>query len=80
MIASITGLFSARDSIVLREDGTFVMRITDEQLAERVAVVVADASGERIAVRGDLAAGDRVAVRGAEALQNGQSVTVQTGT
>ncbi len=69
-----------RDSIVLREDGTFVMRITDQQLAERVAVDVADASGERIAVRGNLAAGDRVAVRGAEALQNGQSVTVQTGT
>ncbi len=66
-----------RDSVVLREDGAFVMRINDDDKAERIAIEMSDASGERIAVRGDLAPGDRVAVRGAEALDDGQSVTVQ---
>ncbi len=67
-----------RDSIVLREDGTFVMRINDEKQAERVSVEVADANGERIAIRGNLSPGDRVAVRGAEALQHGQLVVIQS--
>ena len=69
-----------RDSIVLREDGTFVMRITDENRAERVTIQVADAAGQRVAVRGELQPGDRVAVRGAEALDDGETVAVRTET
>ena len=69
-----------RDSIVLREDGTFVMRINDENLVERVTIEVADANGQRVAVRGALKPGDRVAVRGAEALDNGELVAVHTET
>ena len=67
-----------RDSIVLREDGTFVMRINDQDRAERIAIEVADTDGERIAVRGNLKPGDRIAVRGAEALDDGKAVAVQT--
>lgn len=69
-----------RDSVVLREDGAFVMRINDDAKAERVAVEVREASGDHIAVRGALQSGDRVAVRGAEALDDGELVAVQTET
>ena len=69
-----------RDSVVLREDGAFVMRISDDAKAERVAVEVREASGDFIAVRGALQSGDRVAVRGAEALDEGELVAVHTET
>jgi len=69
-----------RDSIVLREDGAFVMRINSDQIVERVSVEITESSGDNVAVRGDLESGDRVAVRGAESLEDGELVTVQTET
>ena len=69
-----------RDSVVLREDGAFVMRINDNARAEQIAVEVREASGDLIAVRGALKPGDRVAVRGAEALDDGNVVAVHTET
>lgn len=66
-----------RDSVVLREDGTFVMRINDEARAERVAVEVSEASGDDVSVSGALQSGDRVAVRGAESLDDGELVAIQ---
>ena len=69
-----------RDSVVLREDGAFVMRINDDAKAERVAVEVHEASGDDVAVRGELKSGDRVAVRGAESLDDGEFVAVQAET
>jgi len=69
-----------RDSVLLKESGTFVMRINDDAKAELVAVEVSEASGNNIAVRGALQSGDRVAVRGAEALDDGELVAVQTET
>lgn len=69
-----------RDSVVLREDGAFVMRINDDAVAERVAVEVHEASGDDVAVQGELKSGDRVAVRGAEALDDGELVAVQAET
>ena len=79
-LSSNLALTVPRDSVVLREDGAFVMRINDEAKAERVAVEVSEASGDQIAVRGELQSGDRVAVRGAEALDDGDLVAVQTET
>jgi len=79
-LASTTALTVPRDSVVLSEDGTFVMRITDEARAERVAVEVTESSGDRIAVRGPLESGDRIAVRGAESLNDGETVVVRTET
>ena len=69
-----------RDSIVLREDGAFVMRINSDQKAERVSVEVTESNGDHVAVRGALESGDRVAVRGAESLQDGELVAIQTET
>jgi RND family efflux transporter MFP subunit len=67
-----------RDSVVLREDGAFVMRINHEQKVERVLVEVTEATGDNLAVRGAIASGDRIAVRGAESLEEGELVAIQT--
>jgi RND family efflux transporter MFP subunit len=69
-----------RDSVVLSEEGAFVVRINDQAEAERVAVEVREASGDLIAVQGALQPGDRIAVRGAEALDDGNRVAVHTET
>ncbi len=66
-----------RDSVVLREDGAFVMRINDDAKVERIAVEVHEGSGDDVAVQGALKSGDRIAVRGAEALNEGELVAVQ---
>jgi RND family efflux transporter MFP subunit len=79
-LSSNVALTVPRDSVLLRESGTFVMRINDDAKAELVAVEVSEASGNNLAVRGALQSGDRVAVRGAEALDDGELVAVQTET
>jgi len=68
-----------RDSVLIRENGTFVMRINDDAKAELVAVEISEASGDNIAVQGELQSGDRVAVRGAESLDDGELVAVSSG-
>ncbi len=65
-----------RDALVLRNEGTFVFRVNDDNVAERVAVELGDSSGELIAVTGPLHEGDRVAVRGAENLSEGTAVKI----
>ena len=70
-LATSTALTVPRDSVVLREDGTFVMRINGDEKVEQVSVEVTEASGDQVAIRGQLRSGDRIAVRGAEALQDG---------
>ena len=69
-----------RDSVLLRENGTFVMRINDDEKAELIEVQVSEATGDRMAVRGALQSGDRVAVRGVEALDDGDLVAVHSET
>jgi RND family efflux transporter MFP subunit len=69
-----------RDSVLLRADGTYVMRINDDEKAELIAVEVSDASGDNIAIIGALQSGDRVAIRGAESLDDGELVAVQSET
>ena len=65
-----------RDALVLRHNGSFVFRITQDNVAEQIAVELGDSAGELIAVRGSLQPGDRVAVRGAENLAEGATVKV----
>ncbi len=65
-----------RDALVLRQNGSFVFRITGDNKAEQVEVEIGDSSGELIAVHGDLAEGDRVAIRGAENLSEGADVRI----
>ncbi|NIL94894.1 MAG: efflux RND transporter periplasmic adaptor subunit [Woeseiaceae bacterium] len=65
-----------RDAMVLRQDGSYVFRINEENKAERIAVDIGDSAGDMIAVSGMLNAGDRVAVRGAENLREGAEVKI----
>jgi len=65
-----------RDALVLRNNGTFVFRVNDDNVAERIAVELGDSSGEVIAVTGPLHEGDRVAIRGAENLKEGTKVKI----
>ncbi len=65
-----------RDALVLRNDGSFVFRITAENTAERIAVEIGDSAGQLVAVKGSLLHGDRVAVRGAENLREGSGVRI----
>ena len=69
--------------MVLRQEGSYVFRITAENKAERIAVDIGESAGDLIAVTGMLSAGDRVAVRGAENLREGAEVRImvsQSGT
>jgi RND family efflux transporter MFP subunit len=65
-----------RDALILRQDGSYVFRISEENKAERIAVDIGDSAGDLIAISGLLAEGDRVAVRGAENLREGAEVRI----
>ena len=65
-----------RDALVVRGDGSYVMRIKADSTAERVEVKAGASDGELTAVSGELNAGDKVVVRGAERLSVGQKVTI----
>ncbi len=65
-----------RDALVLRSNGSFVFRISDENKAEQIAVEIGDSAGDMIAVSGALSEGDRVAIRGAENLREGADVEI----
>ena len=74
--AGTDGLAVPRDALILRQEGTHVFRIREDNTAERVAVQVGEGQGPWVAVRGSLNVGDRVAIRGAETLKDGASVEV----
>ena len=65
-----------RDALVLRQNGSFVFRITAENKAQQVRVEVGDSAGDLVAVNGPLDEGDRVAIRGAENLAEGADVRI----
>ncbi|MFC3550605.1 efflux RND transporter periplasmic adaptor subunit [Lysobacter cavernae] len=67
-----------RDAVVLRREGSFVLRVGGDGRAERLAVTTGTAVGELVEVAGPVAAGDRLIVRGGERVEPGQAVTVQT--
>jgi RND family efflux transporter MFP subunit len=77
-LSATAALTVPRDAVVLREDGTFVMRIGSDETVEKIAVEVTEASGDSVAVRGKLRSGDRIAVRGAEGLDEGELVAVHS--
>lgn len=74
-----TALTVPRDSIVLRQEGAFVMRVDQSNRAYSIAVEVNEASGEMVSVSGDLRSGDLIVVRGAEALADGNQVEILPG-
>jgi len=65
-----------RDALILRQTGSYVFRINEESLAERVDVRIGDSEGDLVAVTGALREGDRIAIRGAENLTDGTAVRI----
>jgi multidrug efflux pump subunit AcrA (membrane-fusion protein) len=63
-----------RDALVLREDNTYVFKVTQKNVAVRVAVETGSEDGALVEVHGAIAPGERVIVRGAERLEAGQKV------
>lgn len=74
--AATSALTVPRDALVLRSDGSFVYRITPDNVAERIPVELGDSAGDLIAVNGGLREGDRVAIRGGETLADGAPVRI----
>ena len=66
-----------RDALILRRDGTYVVKIDSENTAHRLKVKVGKGQGDWVMIEGDLQQGDQVATRGAERLREGQKVVVQ---
>ncbi|GAA0821644.1 efflux RND transporter periplasmic adaptor subunit [Colwellia asteriadis] len=62
-----------RDALVLRENETYVLTVSDHQ-AKKVSVLVGQGIERWVSVIGELAANDNVVVRGGERLLDGQKV------
>lgn len=65
-----------RDALILRQNSTYLYKVTDENTVEQVPVRTGIGNGSLIEVQGDIANGDRVVVRGGERLRPGQSVVI----
>lgn len=69
-----------RDALVVRAEGSYVVRVGDDGRSERVDVHAGASDGELTAVEGPLHSGDLVVVRGAERLTSGQKVQIAART
>ncbi len=67
-------LLIPRDAVVLRSEGSYVYRITQDNTAEKVTVQLGEGERDWVSVTGNLRRGDWVAVRGVERLEEGQAV------
>jgi len=68
-----------RDALVLRGNEMFVLRVTSENVVEKVNVATGIGLGSLVEVIGDVSGGDRVVTRGAERLKPGQEVVIGGG-
>lgn len=68
-----------RDALVLRGSEMFILRVTGDNVVEKVNVDTGIGLGSLVEVIGDVNGGDRVVTRGAERLQPGQEVVISGG-
>ncbi|MFC3121177.1 efflux RND transporter periplasmic adaptor subunit [Agaribacter flavus] len=59
-------LLVPRDALIIRQDNTFVYRVSENDTAQQVIVEVGETHGDMIIVDGELSNTDRVIVRGGE--------------
>ena len=74
--AERTAVTVPRDALVIRQNHSYVLRVTRTNTVEELDVVPGAAMADAIEVQGPLAPGDRLVVRGAERLAAGQAVRV----
>jgi RND family efflux transporter MFP subunit len=65
------------DALLLRRDGSFVMRVDDNDQAQRIEVKTGQQVDSFVEVIGDIEPGDRLIIRGGERLQPGQRVSLR---
>lgn len=69
-----------RDAIILRTDGSTVIKVNADNSFERIEVSTGLGNGDRIAVTPlnvELKSGDRVIIRGGERLQDGSEIVIK---
>jgi len=66
-----------RDALILRRNGSYVVKVAADNSVSRLAVVVGKGDTKRVTITGKLKHGDKVATRGAERLSDGDIVAVQ---
>jgi RND family efflux transporter MFP subunit len=74
--AERTAVTVPRDALVIRQNHSYVLRITRSNTVEQLDVTPGDGIADAIEVRGPLAPGDRLVVRGGERLVAGQTVRI----
>ena len=65
-----------RDALIIRGDGIFAYRVTDDNKAERVAIKLGVADGDWISISEGLQVQDKVIIRGAESLRGNETVNI----
>lgn len=74
---AVASLTVPRDALILRNSGSYVIKVKEDGTVSRLAVEVGKGNKERIVITGLLKHGDTVAVRGAERLNDGDIVAIQ---
>jgi RND family efflux transporter MFP subunit len=74
--AARTAVIVPRDALVIRQNHSYVLRVTRSNTVEELDVTPGDGVADSVEVRGSLAAGDRLVIRGGERLTAGQAVRV----
>jgi len=74
--AARTAVTVPRDALVIRQNHSYVLRVTRANTVEQLDVTPGVGVADAVEVRGPLAPGDRLVVRGAERLAAGQAVKV----
>ena len=71
-----TAVTAPRDALVIRQNHSYVLRLTQSNTVEELDVTPGAGIADVVEVRGPLAAGDRLVIRGGERLAAGQAVQV----
>jgi len=71
-----TAVTVPRDALVIRQNHSYVLRVTRADTVEELDVTPGAGIADVVEVRGPLAAGDRLVIRGGERLAAGQAVRV----
>jgi RND family efflux transporter MFP subunit len=71
-----TAVTVPRDALVIRQNHSYVLRVTRTNTVEELDVTPGAGIADLVEVRGPLAAGDRLVIRGGERLASGQAVRV----